>query len=52
MMKTYRIEFAGSAGYALCSILIITFLCFSVIGLPFAVAMFPTLYRIVEETKP
>jgi hypothetical protein len=49
-MKVYRIEFAGGALGSLFALICFTLLCISVIGLPFAIATLPTLYRIVEDS--
>ncbi len=48
-MRTYRVEFAQGPLSGFVTLLVITVLCFTVIGLPLAIGLFPTLYRIVEE---
>jgi hypothetical protein len=47
-MKTYRIEFASGPFSTVVAVVVITALCLSLIGLPLAVVMIPTMYRIVE----
>ena len=44
-MKTYRIVLAD---YAILTVILITIMSFTVIGLPAAIALLPTLYEIVE----
>lgn len=48
-MKRYRIELVDGPIGAASKFIILTILCFSLIGLPLAVALLPTLYRVVEE---
>jgi hypothetical protein len=48
-MKRYRIEFAFGPLGSIAAIAVITAFCLSVIGLPFAIVILPTMYRIVEE---
>ena len=49
-MKTYRIEFDGGCFSILFSMIVITLLCVSIVGLPIAIATLPTMYRIVEDS--
>jgi hypothetical protein len=49
-MKTYRIEFVDGLFSSLVMLLFITVLSLTIVGLPIAIAMLPTLYRIVEES--
>jgi hypothetical protein len=49
-MKTYRIVFEGGFFSTLFGLILFTFMCFSVIGLPLAIAILPTMYRIVEDS--
>ncbi len=46
-MKTYRIQFADAQPFL--TILVITILSFTIIGIPYAIALLPTLYKIVEK---
>ncbi len=48
-MKTYRVEFAVGPFTLLGNLFLILVLCLTGIGAPLGIAMFPTLYRIVEE---
>ncbi len=49
-MKSYRVEFSGGFS-TLAYLLVITVLCLTVVGLPLGIALFPTLYRLIEEEK-
>ena len=46
-MKTYRIEYVGGTF----GILAVFFCCFTVALIPLGIALFPTMYRIVEERE-
>ncbi len=48
-MKTYRVEFSEGPFTILANLVLITVLCLTVIGVPFGIALFPTLYRLREE---
>ena len=49
-MKTYRIELAGGLFASIVILIVIPLLCFTVIGLPIALAILPTMYQIVEDS--
>jgi hypothetical protein len=50
-MKVYRIQFATGwfSPSIFFAIVLITILALTIVGVPLAVALLPTLYRIVEE---
>jgi hypothetical protein len=48
-MKTYRVEFAEGSFTILGNLVLITILCLTVIGVPLGLALFPTLYQLVEK---
>ena len=48
-MKTYWIEFEGGRLSFVLNAIGITILCLSLIGLPTALMVLPTMYRIVQE---
>ena len=48
-MKTYRIEFADSAFMVVVYVVLLTMLSLTIIGIPWALSILPTLYRITEE---
>jgi hypothetical protein len=52
-MKIHRIQFATGwfSPSIFFTIVFITLLCLSIIGLPFGIALIPTLYRIAEESE-
>jgi hypothetical protein len=51
IMKTYRIELADGCG-TFVSVLLLFVFSLTIIGIPFAIMLLPTLYRIVEEPTP
>jgi hypothetical protein len=50
MKKTYRIEFAGGTVPTVVTLIMMTFLCLTIVGIPLAIACLPPMYRIVEYT--
>jgi hypothetical protein len=49
-MKTYQIQFADGPFSTMLTLFFLTLLCLSVIGLPFGIAVLPTLYKVVERS--